>query len=278
MAEWTRNTPWRQGCVLSEEAVTAIGLQHRIHPDKTVVIVITHGCDLAQPTDKEPHVEVIIGRQISKLNGSNTHAKSPRTLHIEFEGTEPLLAEFVVTEKHIVAKQALVAFEPDANVRLSPDNLSTLQLWLASRYRRSAFPDEFERRLVESKLAEKITKAVKPHSVMITAVFFDVDEGREVDRAGQDDVYTLDIILLHATEPDFFAAEKSVIEVKASIESAFKKKFFDQKSGNWKGIELRYVDAISEVALTYRQSKLLKKWRLDHISLGAEPQQSILVE
>ncbi|MCK4623014.1 MAG: hypothetical protein KAT62_12455 [Desulfuromonadales bacterium] len=278
MAEWTRDTPWRQGRLLTDEAVAEIGLKHPEYPDETVVIVVTHGCDLAQQPDKEPHVEVIVGHQISTLDGNNTHAKSSRTLHIEFEGSKPLSAEFVISEKLSIPKQSLVSFVPNSISRLSPPSLATLQLWLASRYRRSAFPDAFERRLVESKLAAKITKAVKPHGEKITAVFFDVDEGQEVIRTEPDDVYTLDIILLHATEPDFNAAEQAAIDAKAAIENSFRKTFLDPKSGNWKGIELRYVDAISEEALTYRQSKLLKKWRLDHISLRAEPQQSILIE
>ena len=278
MAEWTRNTPWRQGHLLTNEAVTATGLNHPKYPDYTLVIVACHDCDLVQLPDKEPQVEVIAGRQISVLDGNNTHAKSSRTLHIEFEDNEPLLAEFVITGKHSIPKNVLVDFGPRTNVRLSPRNLSTFQQWLASRYRRSAFPDEFEHRMRKTGLTDKIVKAVKPHGSMITAVFFDVDEGQEVARTGPDDVYMLDIILLHATEPDFQAAETSANEARAAIEHAFMTKLFDTQSGTWKSIELGSVEVISESAMTYSQSKFLKKWRLDHISLGADPQQPALVE
>jgi len=278
MAEWTRNTPWRQGHLLTNEAVTAIDLNHPEYPEDTVVIVASHDCDLAQHPDKEPQVEVVVGRKILALNGNNTHAKSSRTLHIGFEGDKALLAEFVTTEKGSIPKKVLVDFSPATNVRLAPPDLATFQLWLASRYRRSAFPDEFERRLNESGLSDKIAKAVKPSSMMITAVFFDVDEGQEVARTEPDDVYMLDITLLHATEPDFYAAEASADKVKAEIERAFKSKLFDTQSGNWQSIELRYVDVISEEAMTFRQSQLLKKWRLDHISMGTDPQQPVLAE
>lgn len=278
MAEWTRNTPWRQGHLLPDEAIKTIGLPHPESPNDTVVIVATHDCDLAQDSDKEPNVEVIIGRRILKLDGNFTHAKTSRTLHIEFESKIPFLTEFAIVEKCSIRKDALVAFNPKKRLRLSPPNLAIFQLWLASRYRRSAFPDEFEQRLIETKLSEKITKAVRPHGKMITAVFFDVDEGQEVARTGPNDIYVLDIFLLHAIEPDFFAAESAAKNAKTAIKQAFTKKLFDSQSHKWQKIELRYIEVVSESGMTYHQSKFLKKWRLDHISLSADPQQPVLAE
>lgn len=276
MAEWTRNILWRQGCLFSDEAIRELGLTHPELPSTTVVIVATHDCDLTQHPDREPHVEIIIGRQISVLDGTFTHAKTSRKLHLKFEGSEPLLAEFVVIEKRSISKEALVNFKPKANTKLSPSDLVTFQLWLAARYRRAAFPDEFEKRLKKAKLHEKIAKAVKPHGEMITTIFFDVDEGHEIARTDPNEVYILDISLLHATEPDFNFAEAAAKTAKAAIERAFKLKLLDTRSGNWKNIELRYIDVISEEALTYRQSRMWKPWRLDYISLAADPQQSVL--
>lgn len=278
MPEWTRNTPWRQGHLLTDEAVRAFELIHRENTDDTVVIVASHACDIAQLPDKEPQVEVVVGHRIPELDGTYTHAKSPRTLHIGFEGDEPLLAEFVITEKRSISKDVLVDFGPQTNVKLSPSDLVTFQLWLASRYRRSAFPDEFESRLKESGLDRKIVNAVRPHGRMISAVFFDVDDGQEVAHSGSEDVYMLDIYLLYENEPDFNAAEIAVTAAKAAIEQAFETKLFDRLSGNWQSIELRNIDVISEDVMSFRQSKYLKKWRLDYISLGADPQQPVLAE
>lgn len=171
MPEWTRNSPWRQGNLLTAEKVKAIKLFHPSYPDDTVVIIASHDCDIAQLPDKEPYVEVIIGRRIQKLDGNNTHAKSSRTLHIAFEGSEPMLAEFVITDKCNIDKKILADSAPETNFKLSPPGLSTFQLWLASRYRRSAFPDNFERRMKETGLAGKIAKAVRQYGEMITAFF-----------------------------------------------------------------------------------------------------------
>lgn len=272
MAEWTRETPWRQGHLLTDEAVKLLG-----YTDDTVVIVVTHDCDLVQLTSNEPVVEVVAGRRITDADGNYTHAKSARTLHIKFEGDATLLAEFVITAKRGIQKEILANFKPTIEHRLSLSCKATLQRWLASRYRRSAFPDEFERRLLrETKLAERITKAIKPHGDMITAVLFDVDEGQELVRIGADDVYVLDITLLHSVESDYDMAASAANTAKAAIKAAFKAKLFDEKSGKWQYIELRYFDVISEEALTYRQFTLMKPWRLDYISLGADPQQPIV--
>ncbi len=278
MPEWSRNTPWRQGQLLPAEAVASIGLSHPESPAETLVIVATHDCDLSQLPDREPLIEVVVGRKVQKLEGNFTHAKSSRTLHMELESNGPLLAEFSSIDKRSIPKNVLVNYEPESNTRISPTVKATFQMWLASRYRRSAFPDEFENRLKEAKLHEKISKTVKPHGNMITAVFFDLDEGREVARTEPDDVYSLDIILLFATEPDFDAAAKAADSAKDAINQAFKAKLQDPLSGNWKYIELRYIDIISEEALSYRQAKVWKKWSLDYISLGADPQQPVLAE
>lgn len=278
MREWTRETPWRQGHLLPHEAVAELGLLHSEHPDETVVIVATHDCDLAQTVDREPYVEVVVGRQIPQADGNFTHAKAARTLHVEIDGASQSIAEFFAIAKRPVAKTALVEFEPATAHRLSPAALTTFQRWLAARYRRSAFPDEFERRLKDSRLDREIAKIVRPLGSAITAVLFDIDEGAEIVRSGAEDVYTLDITLLYAAEPDPDVAEKAVETAGTAIKAAFERKLHDESSDTWKEIELRYLDVVSEEAFTYRQLKLMKPWRLEHISLGADPQQPVLAD
>ncbi|MCU6502177.1 hypothetical protein LPN04_30720 [Rugamonas sp. A1-17] len=275
MAEWTRETPWRQGRLLSREAADALNLHHATEPGRTLVVVASHDCDLAQAPENEPMVEVIVGRAIDELNGNNTHAKVPRRLHIAFEGASPCLGEFEATAKISVSKNGPLAdFLSRPDSMLSPENANTFQRWLASRYRRSAFPDEFDRRLKDEKLAEKITKAVKPHGELISGVFFDVDEGLDVKRDGAEDTYTLDIYILHPDEPDHATAAAAAQQTVEQIRAAFTNRLFIPTK-SWKQIELRYSEALSEAVLTYQQYKQLKRWPLDHISLGGAPQQAV---
>jgi hypothetical protein len=44
------------------------------------------------------------------------------------------------------------------------------------------------------------------------------------------------------------------------------------QSAKWQHIELRSCELVSESVLTYQMFKQLKKWRLEHISLAADPQ------
>lgn len=280
MVEWMRATPWRQGHLLSQDAAQAFGLHHREHPEDTVVVVISHHCDLTQSPVTEPLVEVVVGRRIAKEDGNNTHAKTARTLHIPFEGNDSFWAEFVITAKESIPKEALAAFLPLATHSLSPERQTTLQRWLAMRYQRSAFPDEFERRLKQKgiELDKKISKAVKPHGELITAVLFDVDEGADMVREGSDDLYVLDIMLLYAIAPDVDKAKEAANQAVAAIQTAFEAKLLTPNAGQWKGIELRYCEAISENGITYSQFSQMKRWNLDYLSLGAEPQQAVMSE
>nr|WP_202424013.1 hypothetical protein [Duganella lactea] len=261
--------------MLGSDAVAALGLRHTAEPEQTLAIVASHDCDLAQHPDGEPVVEVMVGSLLAKKEGTYVHAKSARKLHIEFGGASACWGEFEATGKFAIDKWALNEFQPRTDATLSPEDQATFQMWLASRYRRSAFPDEFERRLIrETKLNEKIAKAVKPHGELIVGVFFDVDGGVEVTRDGPDDTYTLDITILHRADMDFDAAEKAATEAAKAIEKAFTDKLFGPTK-KWQHIELRSCEPLSESVLTYQVFKQLKRWRLDHMSLAADPQQPL---
>lgn len=277
MVEWTRATPWRQGHLLTPETILALGLRPTEHPGDTVVVIASHDCDLAQLPASEPLVEVVVGRRITQPDGNYTHAKTSRTLHIPFDGDSVLLAEFVITAKQAIPKQALAPFQPLATHRLAPRNHATLQRWLAARYQRAAFPDVFEGRLKQYELDKKIAKAVRPHGELISAVLFDVDEGQEVSRNGPDDPYVLDITLLYAIEPDAEQAKAAAEQAAAAIRGAFQAKL-KKPDEDWKEIELRYCEAISEMGITYHQFSVMKRYRLDHLSLGADPQQPVMAD
>jgi hypothetical protein len=278
VAEWNRDTPWRQGHLLGSDAVMALGLCHSVEQERTLVIVASHDCDLTQHPDGEPIVEVLVGRLLADKDGTYAHAKSARKLHVEFAGTSACWGEFEATAKVALDKWLLNKFKPRTDATLSSEDHATFQMWLASRYRRSAFPDEFERRLTrETKLHDKIAREVKPHGDLISGVFFDVDEGVEVARVGPNDTYTLDITILHRAEPNFDAAAKAADTAAKAIEKAFKDKLF-APSRAWQHIELRSCEPLSESVLTYQVFRQLKRWRLDHISLAADPQQHVSAE
>jgi len=270
------DTDWRQGHVLAHDAALALGLTATDGPDRTVVVVVSHDCDITSAAEREPDVELIVGRRIAVL-GADTNAKTARRLHITFrsdEGDVPV--ELMATAKVRVSKQQVLNTTPRETWSLAPEGLVTMQQWLAARYRRAAFADVFEHRLKEkpARLDRKIAKALEVAGKHILAVLFDVDEGHEIARDGPADVYQLRITLLYDSttdEPTAFAAAEQAVEI---IEDAFEDAFFDGKL--WRQIQLQSCTSVSDNVMTIAESRLLKQWRLDYMSLENDPQQPML--
>ena len=274
MAGTPRNiTEWRQGNVLTIEAATALDLISARGPENTVVVVVSHDCDIACDDEREPTVEVIVGFRIERLGG-DTHAKTARRLHLAFRcGEAEVPVELHFSSKCSRPKGAVLQFAPLADLMLSPESLVTLQHWLAARYYRAAFADEFENRLKAkpAKLDRKIAKALDNAAQHVLAVFFDVDDGEEVKRDGPDDVYQLRVTVLYDSAKDEPKAYKAAQAAADVIESEFEKAFL--AGGQWHDIQLLSCEAVSDSAMTVAESRMLKRWRLDHMSLEVEPLQ-----
>lgn len=278
MVEWTRDTPWRQGHVLDKNATTALGLLRPDFSDDSFVVVVTHDCDLAALPDKEPFVEVIVGRLIVSL-GASSHAKVARQLQIEFDGLSgKIVAEFLATAKAQVKKTDLAAHTPDSGVWLDAQGLVIFQRWLSARYRRAAFPDEFDQRLKKNrKLLQRIDKALDEAGQYVIATFFNVDNGEDINHAALGNPYKLGIYLLYDTSKNEAEALKQTQAAAEKIESEFEKTF-RKSNGQWEDIQLEYCEAISDSVMTYRDSLMFKQWRFDHISLDTDPHQPMLEE
>jgi hypothetical protein len=269
-------TNWRQGHVLADEAAAQFGLVSTAGSNNTVVVVVSHDCDITADAAREPLIEVIIGRRIDRL-GADANAKTVRRLHLPFlQGDAEVPVELEITTKTALKKEAVLAAPPRADLTLSPKARITLRHWLAARYNRSAFPEEFEARLKAkpAKLNEKIVKAMNEASEHVLAVYFDLDKGEENERNGPDDVYELTITLLYDSEEDEEAAHAAAEKAADAIETAFEAAMFF--NGKWRDIELLSCDTVSDNAMSVAGSRMLKQWRLDHMSLKEDPPQVML--
>lgn len=269
MAVWDNSTKWRQGHFLSADAISGA----RIGEDTDcVVLVISHDCDLAQGPDVEPSVEAIVGRRLDRIDGNYTHAKNVRRLHLT--ASSGLMVELTATQKVHIPKSTLSEYDPDPAHALSPNELVILQRWLSARYFRSAFADEFNNRLRRTGIEAALRKVASKHGNHIRGIFLDVDDGREVERSGEDDPYTLNVVLVYDTDHDALAAEREANDARQAIENAFNQ---NCRSGwVWKEIELQSCEVMSDHAITFRQSLALKEWRSEHVSLkNMQPSMSV---
>jgi hypothetical protein len=245
-----------------------------------VALVVSHDCDLIQSCEIEPSVEVIIGRRVAAADGNFTHGKNPRRLHLAVEQNGvPMYVDLLARDKGLIPKKGLAGELPDGGLVLSPRDRSLLQHWLAARYRRSAFPEEFERRLSVREIHKRIAKIVEPLGEHLIAIFFDVDEGRDLERQGAADVYTLSIDLLYSTERDPDAAKTAAQRAAEDISAILRKICYVAEEDSWQNIELKGCEPISDMAMTYADSVLLKKWNADYLSFrGEAAEQPVLSE
>lgn len=271
---WTRDTPWRQGHLLTAEAIEALGLSHPETPDMTCVVVISHDCDLANDALQiEPDVEVIVGRHLPKGDGNYFWAKAPRTLHVDvLQNDTAAVVELVATAKRFIPKQALAAFFPDGAYSFPGKSLSALRSWLGIRYNRAAFPDPFVDRLSQSKVDKRLAKIIEPVSNLLSAVYFDVDGGKEIDHS-DGSPYDLKIVLAYPPGDDPDLAADEVEKLEAAIAELFREKHFDQATGKWNGVALKQCMSISEDDLRVSRARLLTQWRLEYMTLKADEEQ-----
>lgn len=270
-ATWTRDTPWRQGHVLSLETARDLDLIHPAGVEATCVVVSSHDCDLANSNLKvEPDVEVIVGCLPDKANGNFTWAKSPRTLHLEaVRDGGTVVIELVATEKHLVPKTTLAAFGPDATWSLSGSSLSILRSWLAVRYNRAAFPDAFVVCLTKSKVLDDLIKLIEPTHTMLSAVYFDVDSGKEIDHADGSS-YELKVFLVFPPGENPEETADKAEALAAEVENVFAQRLFDKATETWSGVILKTCLAISEDDLPVSQTRKLTEWRFEYMTLKEE--------
>lgn len=174
---------------------------------------------------------------------------------------------------------ALADHAPCEKYLMGAAERNILQLWLASRYRRSAFPDGFDRRLgKETGVAERLAKVFKDTGHCISTVFFDVDEGEEKMREGPEDPYELIVTLLYSTDSDPEQAEAQAAIAASAVKAVFESRCRTKQGDTteWKWIELVAVEVLSEQALSYADSQKLTKWQADHISLREDPPQPLI--
>ena len=271
---WTRDTPWRQGHVLTADAIQALGLLYPEASDSTCVVIISHDCDLANDALQiEPDVEVIVGRQVPKGDGNYYWAKAPRTLHVDvLQNGIPAVVELVATAKRLIPKQTLAAFTPDTTHVFPGKSLSALRSWLGVRYNRAAFPDPFVNRLSQSKVDKRLAKIIEPIGNLLSAIYFDVDDGNEINHP-DGSPYDLKIVLAYPQGDDPEQTADEVEKIETAITTLFSEKHFDQATGKWNGIALQGCMSISEDDLTVSKARLLTQWRLEYMTLKADDEQ-----
>lgn len=266
MTDSGRGSGWRQGDVLSAAAMAGLGLLETESPDGLVAVVVSHDCDLAARWSAEPDAEVVMGRLASGA-GRYSHGRDPRRLRLEYqlEG-EPQYVELKAASKRRVPKSGLEGYQPLPEWHLGAGDLAILRGWLAARYDRAAWPEEFERRLRLAKPAmhRRMERILEDVGRQVRALLARVDGGELLEHA-PGTPYSFELIVLYVGGHGTHAAQVAQ-EVARELRDLF--------ASEASGIELSCF-AMSDEAITVAQAGQFQQWRLEHLSY-LDPQQPIL--
>lgn len=140
---------WTQGAVI--ESSEDVGKSFDLPEDGCdAYVLVSHSCDvLAYKYDAEPLVEFIGGKYSPKENKSVAHRRHPRQLQLPIDGGRQSHLTINIKYRYLINRNLLVNV-PASKIILVDDSLLELQMWMAARYRRTAFPDTYIERVSDA--------------------------------------------------------------------------------------------------------------------------------
>lgn len=220
-------------------------------------VVISHDCDLAADCDKEPFVEVVRVRRLKDdEEPTQLFGKNPRLLQMEVElDGEKCILEFVASNKATFSKYPLFQRQLQGTTILLPGQLQQLRVWLASRYRRHALPNELVDRL--KPLFGKLEERAKRNADGVFATFVSFSPNMEIDDPAE--IYDVSFAVVYDSEnPVGEENAKSIVE---TIKKAFSKV---------KGVELGPIEAYNDMEFTLRDTRTMIELSYEHLSFRGE--------
>lgn len=138
-------------------------------------VLATQSCDLAHGDfDSEPLVEFIGFSIVDKVQPEFANASNSRVLHVEMPVSgEAKSIGFFIRERFFLQRELLERFSPTNPFQLSGHICIQLTTWLAARYYRPSFSDEFNDhwKKVSGKIKAKVKKLYDRFGDVITGVF-----------------------------------------------------------------------------------------------------------
>jgi|WetSurSiteA1Bulk_404760.scaffolds.fasta_scaffold00219_13 hypothetical protein len=199
---------WRQGCLIQPNNAqqiieSSIDYYNKGASPDTWLVILTQDCDLVRNTDVEPFVELLALQTLSNKPSNPMKGQSARTLHLTFKIDNQIYwFECCIHDRFRIKKNALCGAGCNTKLVFQENELRLLRQWLARRYTRAAFPDNFEKYLASTK--DPVKKLFKSAAAkLISTVYIAIDN----EEAGMDEDYVIHVILTVLAE-DFEEDEK----------------------------------------------------------------------
>lgn len=260
------NIKWRQGDILSVKDLSALkptlNLPERLNINDCLAITISHSCDIANNND-EPTIEFICSNITGESNGNYINAKNPRILHLPIAHKSETL-QLIANQKFEISKVVLMDYNPDQYYVLNQDQKNILQNWLSARYKRHAFPDALNERLMP--LKELLEKQGKKNANNILGYWIDYDPRNDELEIGQP--YDFSLYIIYSTDnPEFGETEAQ------AVASQIKEKFTTilQNNTHLGSVHLLKCEAYSEEEFTIKDLRRNIQYRFEYLSHKTNP-------
>jgi len=265
----------RQGCILSDEDARKLQL---VDADGSVIVIISHDCDLASESDE--YIEVIVGTMQAKSNSLYENARSPRCLHLNYSTLDAnsFYVELKHSAKKHLSKQKIAGMQFSDVLMPTLEKKHILQQWLAARYARPAFPDAFESRL-RKKVGKKdtikrIEKIMESVSCYLLALYFDLGEDR-LSELNEGQPYFLSISVVYDTIEGGPEARGHAESVAQALKELFIEIYGSPDSAT--DIVLEECVAIGDDEIRLSDLRKVYQWRLEHLSFQDSPPSSVMM-
>lgn len=218
-------------------------------------IVVSQDCDILQTSlEKEPVIELISTQKIGSCNSDLMSGKNPRQLHIENK-EQAIYLEFFPHNRYFIAREHLEPISSAEEFAVTGRSLKILINWITKRYKRPAFPDEFNRR-ISSKDIKKIKKVLSEEGKITKGLFVQIAPDKEI---GQDEKYNIQVVML--VDKSEYDDSKKLVDIQNGFDKILQ--ILDTITG-LEVIEGSQVLSMDDVSM-HRYSEL-KQWDFDYLS------------
>lgn len=273
------STQWRQGHLLTPESTKALGLA-RVGDGEVVAVVVSHDCDIHN--DKESFVEVIVSRVLDRKDKQFEKARNPRQLHYSSSAAQPADYRHVVLRHENLVRVSVQDFfataRRDDRYGIDQTEKRSLKQWLAARYGRPAFPNDFEAHLrkpygKKQTVEKAIAEIVSDEEGLLVGVFLDLGDFRTEDPP-KGEPFGLSIYVVYDASEAPEKARSYGEAIAERLTDLFVEAYGQEDVAT--EIALEHCSAVADLEFRLSDIRRTDQWRLEYVSLRQEPPSDFL--
>lgn len=254
IGEKIRERGWRQGVIVPASLLLEGLPDGSPTTEDDFAMVVSQSCDLVHHDPvNEPTAAILVLKSVDFGNPDLLHGRNPRQL--QFPTLDGPWMEARAWNQTTIPRELLAQREISGRIGISPKVLRVVLEWLAKRFTRIAFPDDFNDALKPKSNA--LGKLFKNNHQLFSEILLSISP---FDELSVDQHYQVACYLL--MESEVHDNPKHLSEARAV--AAKLEKFFEEC-----GMEVMECTPISEGEMKVAEFNLLLNWDYDHLTARA---------